>query len=447
MEIKNMENKDIGESADNKINIGLFGFGTVGGSFYRILDMRKKEIETMLSADVTIKKIFTRGNRNPLIDNVGHLMVNNPDDILNDKSINVIVELMGGIEPAREYIEKAVKNGKSVITANKALLAEHGEGIFKLCKKHNAHIGFEAAVGGGIPILRSIKNGLAGDSITSVFSIINGTSNYILSKMTNEGGKFDDILKKAQEKGYAEADPSFDINGIDSAHKLVILGRLAFAASISLKDVIIEGIKGVSDIDICFAHDLGYKIKLLGILKNDDSKIEIRVHPTLIPSGSLLSNVDGVFNAFFLNAKFAGPISLTGYGAGGMATASAVMGDFIEIAGKIINSEKHHDIFLNESSNKVQIKRKKDIISRYYLRFSAMDRPGVLAKISKILGDNSISISSMIQQGRKIDGSVPIVITTHEANEEELFKSIELCDKLDIILAKTMILRIEDNVN
>lgn len=432
---------------NNKINIGLLGFGTVGGSFYRILDIRKKEIETMLSAAVNIKKIFTRGNRNPSVEDAGNLIVNDVDDILNDKSIDVIVELMGGINPAKDYIEKAIKNGKSVITANKALLAEHGEEIFKLCKKHNTHIGFEAAVGGGIPILRSIKNGLAGDSITSVFSIINGTSNYILSKMTNEGGKFEDILKKAQEKGYAEADPSFDINGTDSAHKLVILGRLAFSASISLNDIIIEGIKDINDIDICFAKDLGYKIKLLGILKNDDSKIEIRVHPTLIPSSSLLSKVDGVFNAFFLNAKFAGPISLTGYGAGGMATASAVMGDFIEIAGKILNNEKHQDIFLNESLNKIHIKRKKDIISRYYLRFSAMDRPGVLAKISRILGDNSISISSMIQQGRKIDSAVPIIITTHEANEEELFKSIELCDKLDIILAKTMVLRIEDNVN
>ena len=265
--------------------------------------------------------------------------------------------------------------------------------------------------------------------------------------MTKEGGKFEDVLKKAQEKGYAEADPSLDINGTDSAHKLAILGRLAFSTSLSMKDVIIEGIEDITQLDINFAKELGYTVKLLGILKNEDSKIEIRVHPTLIPSSSLLSKIDGVFNAFLVNTKFAGPLSLTGYGAGGNPTASAVMGDLMEMISRLVNEDNHHDFIISKIKNKLNIKSKKDIISRYYLRFSAMDRPGVLSKISGILGENSISISSMLQKGRKVEGSVPIVITTHEANEEELFKSIALCDKLDVISAKTMVLRIEDNIS
>ncbi len=431
-------------SSNKAINIGLLGFGTVAGGVYRILKERGKEITSMLSAPVEIKKIFTRGSRNLFPESAKSLAVKDFGDILNDRDIDIIIELIGGINPAKEYIIKAIESGKSIITANKALLAEYSEEIFKLCLKNNVHIGFEAAVGGGIPILRSIKNGLAGDSIRSVYSIINGTSNYILSKMTKEGGKFNEILKKAQEKGYAESDPSLDINGVDSAHKLVILGRLAFSASISMEDVIIEGIKDISQLDINFSKELGYIIKLLGILKNEDSKIEIRVHPTLIPSSSLIANVDGVFNAFFLNAGYAGPLSFTGYGAGSLPTASAVIGDLIEIAGKLIHNDKHHDLILSEKFNKIRIKKKKDIISRYYLRFSAADRPGVLAKISGILGGHSISIASMIQKGRQVKGSVSIVITTHEANEDELLNSIKECDGLDVVSAKTVVLRIED---
>ena len=430
-----------------EINIGLLGFGTVASSLYHIFNERKKEINSLFSVPVNIKKIFTRGNSHPVPENVKGFLVKNIDEILEDEDIDIIIELIGGISPAKGFITRAVNNGKSIITANKALLAEHGEEIFKQCLNKNVHIGFEAAVGGGIPILRAIKNGLAGDSIKSVYSIINGTSNFILSKMTNDGGKFEDVLKKAQEKGYAEADPSLDINGTDSAHKLVVLGRLAFSTSLSIKDVIIEGIKDINPLDVNFSKELGYTIKLLGILKNEDSRIEIRVHPTLIPSYCLLSKVDGVFNAFFLNTKYAGPLSLTGYGAGGNPTASAVMGDLMEIAGKIINNDNHHDFIISENINKLKVKSKNEIISRYYLRFSAMDRPGVLAKIAGILGENSISISSMIQKGRKVEGSVPIVITTHEANEEDLFKSVKLCDNLDVVSAKTVVLRIEDRIN
>ncbi len=428
------------------INIGILGFGTVASSFYHIFSEQKGELDSIFSVPINIKKIFTRGNSHPVPENIKKLSVQNASDILEDKEIDIVIELIGGIHPAKDFILQAISGGKSIITANKALLAEHGEEIFKKCIDKKTNIGFEAAVGGGIPILRAIKNGLAGDKVKSVYSIINGTSNFILSKMTKEGGKFEDVLKKAQEKGYAEADPSLDINGTDSAHKLAILGRLAFSTSLSMKDVIIEGIENITQLDISFAKELGYTIKLLGILKDEDSKIEIRVHPTLIPSSSLLSKIDGVFNAFLVNTKFAGPLSLTGYGAGGNPTASAVMGDLMEIASRLVNDDSHHDFIISKIKNKLNIKTKKDIISRYYLRFSAMDRPGVLSKISGILGENSISISSMLQKGRKVEGSVPIVITTHEANEEELFKSIALCDKLDVISAKTMVLRIEDKI-
>jgi homoserine dehydrogenase len=428
------------------INIGLLGFGTVASSFYHIFSEQKNEIDDLFSVPVNVKKIYTRGRSHPVPENIKKLLVKSAGDIIDDKEIDVVIELIGGIEPAKDIILQAIAGGKNIITANKALLAEHGEEIFKKASEKKVHIGFEAAVGGGIPILRSIKNGLAGDEIKSVYSIINGTSNFILSKMTNEGGKFEDVLKKAQEKGYAEADPSLDINGTDSAHKLAILGRLAFSTSLSMDDIIIEGIENISQLDISFAKELGYIIKLLGILKNEDSKIEIRVHPTLIPYSSIISKVDGVFNAFLVNTKFAGPLSLTGYGAGGNPTAGAVMGDLVETISGIINGESRRDFIMSKIKNKLNIKTKKDIISRYYLRFSAMDRPGVLSKISGILGENSISISSMIQKGRKVEGSVPIVITTHEANEAELLKSIEKCDKLDVITAKTMVLRIEDKI-
>lgn len=429
------------------INIGLLGFGTVASSFYHIFNERKNEIDSVFSTPVKIKKIFTRGSSRPVPENLKPFLVKSADEILEDKNIDIVIELIGGVTPAKDYIIRALDGNKSVITANKALLAEHGDEIFKKCLNKNTHIGFEAAVGGGIPILRTIKDGLSGDSITSVYSIINGTSNFILSKMKDEGGKFDDVLKKAQEKGYAEADPSFDINGTDSAHKLVILGRLAFFTTLSMKDVIIEGIKDISPLDINFAKELGYTIKLLGIIKNEDSGIEARVHPTLIPSSSVLANVDGVLNAFFLNTKYAGPLSLIGNGAGGNHTASAVMGDLMEIIGKIINDDNRSGLTAAKNISEFKVKGKKDIISRYYLRFSAMDRPGVLAKISAILGERSISISTMIQKGRKVEGSVPIVITTHEANEEDLFKSVKLCDELDVVSAKTVVLRIEDRVN
>ncbi|HEC24999.1 MAG TPA: homoserine dehydrogenase, partial [bacterium] len=272
-----------------EINIGLLGFGTVASSFYHIFNERKKEINSFLSVPVNIKKIFARGGSHPVPENIKKFLVRNPDEILEDKGIDIIIELIGGISSAKEFINRAIDSGKSVITANKALLAEHGEEIFRKCIDKKTHIGFEAAVGGGIPILRAIKNGLVGDNIRSIYSIINGTSNFILSKMAEDGGKFEEVLKKAQEKGYAEADPSLDINGTDSAHKLVILGRLAFSTSLSTKDVIIEGIEDINQLDIGFAKELGYAVKLLGILKNEDSKIEIRVHPTLIPSSCLLS--------------------------------------------------------------------------------------------------------------------------------------------------------------
>lgn len=430
-----------------EINIGLLGFGTVASSFYHIFHERKSEIDSIFSVPVNILKIFTRGKGHPVPENIKKLTVNDAGEILDDTKIDIVIELIGGIEPAMEYIGRAINNGKSVVTANKALLAEHGEDIFRKCAEKNAHIGFEAAVGGGIPILRAIKNGLSGDRIKSVYSIINGTSNFILSKMTHEGGKFEDVLKKAQEKGYAEADPALDINGTDSAHKLVVLGRLAFSTALSMKDLLIEGIENITQLDIGFASELGYTVKLLGILKNEDSGIEARVHPVLIPSSSLLSKIDGVFNAFLVNAGFAGPLSLTGYGAGGNPTASAVMGDVMETVSRIANNNNHYDFTIPKSSGKLKVKNRNDIISRYYLRFSAMDRPGVLARIAGILGENSISISSMIQKGRKVEGSVPIVITTHEANEEELFKSVASCDRLDVISAKTVVLRIEDNIN
>jgi len=433
-----------------KINIGLIGFGTVGTGVVKVLQENAYVFQERIGAEIVLKKIAdkdTTRDRGVEIDK--SILTPDAHDILSDPSLNIVIELVGGIEPAKTFILKALKNKKHVVTANKALLSQYGEEIFKTASANNVDIGFEASVGGGIPIIKTLKEGLVANKVNSIYGIINGTANYILSKMANEGGKFEDVLKKAQEKGYAEADPTYDVEGIDTAHKLSILINLAYGTYIKLEDIYTDGISKITPLDIKFAREFGYKIKLLAIAKEEGGKIEARVHATMIPADHLLATVDGVYNAIHLKGNAVGSVLLYGRGAGMMPTASAVMGDVLDICRNIIKNSPQRVAplsYLEESVKKIEIRHIENLEIPYYLRFSVLDKPGVLSRISGILGNHNISILSVMQKDRKVGGAVPIVIMTHHAKEKELMSALYEIDKLDVVRDKTVYLRIEEGL-
>jgi len=433
-----------------KINIGLIGFGTVGTGVVKVLNENAKVIQERLGAEIVLKKIAdkdTTRDRGVEVDK--SILTMDANDIINDPSISIVIELVGGIEPAKTFILKALNNKKHVVTANKALLSQHGKEIFKTAEQNAVDIGFEASVGGGIPIIKALKEGLVANKINSIYGIINGTANYILSKMTNEGGKFEDVLKKAQEKGYAEADPTYDVEGIDTAHKLAILINLAYGTYIKLGDIYTEGISKITPLDIKFAKEFGYKIKLLAIAKEDGGKIEARVHATMIPATHLLATVDGVYNAIHLRGNAVGSVMFYGRGAGMMPTASAVVADVVDICRNITKNASQRVSplsYTEDSVRDVEIKPIENLEIPYYLRFSVLDKPGVLSKISGVLGNHNISILSVMQKDRKVGGAVSIVIMTHHAKEKELMTALQEIDKLDVVRDKTVYLRIEENL-
>jgi homoserine dehydrogenase len=360
------------------------------------------------------------------------------------------MELIGGIEPAKTFILQAIRNRKHVVTANKALLALHGDEIFRAAQRFGVDVHFEASVGGGIPLIRSIKEGLVANRIQSIFGILNGTSNYILTKMTDEGRGFKEVLKEAQEKGYAEADPTYDVEGIDAAHKLTILIRLAFGTPIRFKDIFIGGISEITPLDIQFGREFGYRIKLLAIAKIDSGKIEARVHPTMIPEEYLLSTVGGVFNAIYIKGDAVGPTLFYGQGAGQMPTGSAVVGDLVELGRNLLIRAAGRRVpllsYQESAIGKIGLKRMDNVVMPFYMRFSALDRPGVLSKISGILGKNDISIAAVIQKGRQIRGAVPLVMMTHEAKEKNVHQALREINRLGVILGKTMFIRVENEL-
>ena len=363
---------------------------------------------------------------------------------MNDPDIDIIVELIGGIHPAKEIIMEALRKGKHVVTANKALLAEKGRQIFTEAERNRVDIGFEASVAGSIPIIKIVSESLIGNSINNIYGIINGTANYILTKMTEEGVDFETVLKEAQALGYAEADPTFDIEGIDSAHKLTILAALAFGIPFSFKKVYTEGITRITPLDIQFASEFGYKIKLLAIAKRTGKDIELRVHPTMLPEDDLISSVSGVFNAIFVEGDATGDALYYGRGAGEMPTGSAVVSDIADIARNMITGAGARIKGMNVAGNPdVKIKKMEDIRTSYYLRFSAIDKPGVLSRISGILSSHNISIKSMIQKGRKKEKAVPVVMMTHEAREKDMMGALKEIDRLSMVSGRTMYLRVE----
>ncbi len=427
------------------VSVGIIGFGTVGAGTAKILLKKRGELERKLGFPVVLKKIADldikrdRGVKLPK-----GVLTDDSEALIQDPEIDIIVELIGGIHPAKEIILRAIKQGKHVVTANKALLAEAGREIFKEAKNNKVDIGFEASVAGSIPIIKIISESLVGSSINSIYGIINGTANYILTKMTEEKADFDSVLKEAQALGYAEADPTFDIEGIDSAHKLTILASLAFGIPFSFKKIYTEGITRITPLDIQFASEFGYKIKLLAIAKRTGKDVELRVHPTMLPEDDLISSVGGVFNAIYVEGDATGDALYYGRGAGEMPTGSAVVSDIVDIARNIITGASRRIPGINIAENtKLTIKKMEDIRTSYYLRFSAIDKPGVMSKISGILGSHNISIKSMIQKGRKKEKAVPVVMMTHEAREKDMIRALKEIDRLSIVSGRTMYLRVE----
>ncbi len=432
------------------IKIGLLGFGTIGAGVVKLLAKNSALLEEKLGARLSLKKIADLDittDRGVSVE--PGVLTTNVDDVLCDPEISMVIELIGGYEPAKSFVLKAIANGKHIITANKALLAVHGEEIYAAAAQKGVEILFEAAVGGGIPVLSAIKGNMAGNNFSTVLGILNGTCNYILSKMAQDGADFADVLKSAQELGYAEADPTFDVEGIDTAHKLCLLLSLCFGTRVDLKDISTEGISSISAVDINFARDFGYKIKLLAIGKRDGERIEARVHPTMIPVNYPLADVNGVFNAIRLTGDFVGPVMFYGRGAGMDPTASAVIGDVVDIARNMLAGVSRRSAplgYLDERVKKLTIKPMGEIVSKYYIRFDAVDRPGVLAKISGALGASNISIESMMQTVRSASETVPIVIMTHEAREMDVRTALAEIDAFDFIREKSNLIRIEDNL-
>ncbi len=461
-----------------KIGVGIIGLGTVGTGVVKVLLGQSELLRRRLGASLDLAGIADLDlKRDRGIRLSKKILTKNARQIIEDPRIEIVVELMGGIHPAKEFILSAMAKGKHVVTANKALLAAHGEEIFEAAHRYGVDIGFEGSVGGGIPIIRVLREGLSANRIESIYGIINGTSNYILTQMTEEGKEFSEVLEEAKAAGYAEADPSLDVEGIDSAQKLAILVMLAFGTSVDFKAIYTEGITRITPLDIEYAREFGYRIKLLAIAKRVRRQgpvrgsaarglgsggiggsasggphgppdiIEARVHPTMIPEDLLIAQVGGVYNGIYLVGDVVGETLFYGKGAGSFPTASAVVGDILEIARNILKGACGRVPAAAYQPAERQfhaLKPIEEIESLYYLRIMAQDRPGVLSKISGILGKYNISISSVIQKGRRAGRSVPVVMMTHKALGREIRSALEEIDELPMVSGKTVLIRVED---
>ncbi|MEA3427803.1 MAG: homoserine dehydrogenase [Thermodesulfobacteriota bacterium] len=431
-----------------QINIGLLGCGTVGTGVAKILIENKDLIASRVGASLSLKHVADidiKRDRGIKFDE--GVLVTDARKVIDDPQIDIIVEMIGGVGIAKDFILRAIDNGKQIVTANKALLAAQGNVLFKAAYAKGIDLAFEASVGGCMPVIKSIRESLVGDRIKSMTGILNGTCNYILSKSTYDGFTFEAALSEAQAKGFAEADPSLDVDGIDTAHKLAILMSIGYGMEINFNDIYIEGISKITPMDIDFANQFGYRIKLLAISKNRGKKVEARVHPAMISFDNQLSNVNGPLNAITISGDAVGDMMLYGLGAGMMPTASAVVGDIADLARNLLSGTRGRIPLLScqmENTRKIPVMPLDDIFTNYYFRFSAVDHPGVLSKISGILGNRGISIKSVHQKGRKTKGSVPIVILTHLAKEADVKKALSEISSLDIISDSPVLIRVED---
>jgi homoserine dehydrogenase len=431
-----------------QINIGLLGLGTVGTGIAKILMGNKDILEARVGVPLQLKAVADidlESDRGIGLD--PSLLTNDAYQVVNDPEIDILIEMIGGEGIAKELILKAMENGKQVVTANKALLAKYGNPLFKTAVKCGVDLAYEASVGGCMPIIKTLRETLVGNRIHAMTGILNGTCNYILSKITDEGIEFDAALAKAKENGYAEADPTLDVDGLDTAHKLAILTSLGYGMEINFDDIYIEGISKITPLDIAFAEQFGYRIKLLAITKGGEDAVEARVHPAMIPFDNLLSNVNGTLNAITVSADAVGDILLYGHGAGMMPTASAAIADVVDIARNLLTQSSGRIPLMSYQMDRVKpipVTPIRDITTHYYFRFSAMDRPGVLSTISGILGNYGISLKYVHQKGRKTEGSVPVVMLTHLAREDNVQKALEEIRALDVVSREPMLIRIED---
>lgn len=431
----------------SRIGVGIIGFGTVGTGVARVLLDNAMLIRRRVGVPIDLVRIADLDiTRDRGIALPPGLLTTEAKQVLTDPAVDVVVELIGGYDAAKRVILEAIAAGKHVVTANKALLALHGEEIFDAASRKGVELGFEASVGGGIPVIRALTEGLAGNTVQSIYGIINGTSNYILSRMTHEGHSFEAVLADAQREGYAEADPTFDVSGIDSAHKLAILANLAYGTPVNFKEIYAEGITHITPIDIAYAREFGFTIKLLAIAKLIDGEVEARVHPTMVPSVSPIAQVEGVYNAIQLVGDAVGDVVLYGRGAGSLPTGSAVVSDIIAIGRNLLKGAVGRvpaASFQQDQRRPLRMKPMEEITSLYYLRFMVVDRPGVLAQIAGELGRCGISISSMLQQGRREGQTVPVVIKTHMARERDVQTALREINRKPFVSEPTRLIRVE----
>lgn len=426
------------------IRVGLIGFGTVGTGVARGLLQRSRILRHSAGSRIVLRRVCdqdfrrSRGLRLP-----AGLATTDPEKILRDPDIQIVVELIGGIEPAKTFIKEALRRGKHVVTANKALLAEAGQELFTEARKANAELGFEASVGGGIPILKALREGLLANHLDAILGIVNGTSNYILTQMREKSLSFHEALLEAKRHGYAERNPTLDISGTDAAHKLVILTLLGFGRQVRLSDIHIEGISALSNADIEYADELGYCIKPLAIAKEVDHELEVRVHPTLLAKSHLLANVNGVYNGIYVHGDLVGAQLFYGRGAGQNPTASAVLSDIADIARRLAQGMTRTFRIGYPNQRILRLRRMDAIESRYYMRFQVIDKPGVLARIAGVLGRHHISIASVHQKERRFARVVPVVMMTHDAKEANVRRALAAIDRMGVVKSHTVAIRTE----
>lgn len=427
------------------VNVGIIGLGTVGGGVVKTLLSKKSILSEKSGADINLTKVFDLDkSKIRQLHIPKRLIAKSAQDVVDDMNIDILVELIGGINPASEIIIGALCNGKHVVTANKAYIAEYGQSLFQIASQLGCSIGFEASVGGAMPIIKMLNESFAGNTINAIYGIVNGTCNFVLTKMDEDKINQKQAIIEAQKLGLAEANPTLDIDGHDSCHKLCVLSMLAYGKYIRPEDVYVEGIRNIDLMDIVYAHNWGYDIKLLAIGKRKGDLLELRVHPTLIPAENLLSSVRGEDNAVFIKGDMIGDSMIYGKGAGRYPAASSVISDIIDIARNIALSGNSNPFKLVTSGNeKLKVAKIGGLVTKYYLRFSVIDRPGVLSSISSILAKNKISIATVSQVGRKEAKVVPVVMLTHEAKESSMQKALKVINKLGFVKNKTVCIRIE----
>ncbi|MGR9074067.1 MAG: homoserine dehydrogenase [Gammaproteobacteria bacterium] len=430
------------------VKVGILGLGTVGGGAVNVLTRNAEEISRRAGREIVIVKASARDfNRARICDTSGIELTTDPFEIVADPEIEIVLELIGGETLAKDLVLTAIENGKHVVTANKALIALHGNEVFARASEKGVMVAFEAAVAGGIPIIKAIREGLSGNRIEWLAGIINGTGNFILTEMRDKGRDFADVLSEAQALGYAEADPTFDVEGIDAAHKLTILASIAFGIPLQFDKVYTEGITGLTCADVAYAEELGYRIKHLGIARKTSQGIELRVHPTLIPNRRLIANVDGVMNAVLVKGDAVGSTLYYGAGAGADPTASAVVADVIDVVRALTSDPENrvpHLAFQPDALSDLPVLPMEQVETAYYLRLNAEDRPGVLADVTRILADHKISIEAIIQKEPLEDEkTVPVIMLTQKTLEKEMNQAISQIEKLDTVTRKVTRIRVE----